>query len=69
MIQENEDITQNVLAALDQDSEAKKAWINDLARNHMQRALQTFAATSGTKLHQEFQCGALVYFRFNAVKP
>ena len=68
-IQENEEITQNVLAALNQDSEVKKAWINDLDGRHLHSTLQTFAATSGTKLYQEFQRGALVYFRFLALKP
>jgi len=68
-IQETEDITQNVLAALEQDSATKEEWINNLADTHMQPTLQTFAATSGTKLYKEFQRGALLYFRFHAIKP
>jgi ubiquinone/menaquinone biosynthesis C-methylase UbiE len=69
VIRENEDITQNVLAALKQDSAAKQKWISDLAENHIQPTLQIFAATSGTKLYKEFQQGALHYFRFHAEKP
>ncbi len=68
-IQENEDITKNVLVALDQDSETKEKWINDLADRHLHSALQTFAAISGTKLYQEFQSRCLTYFRFVALKP
>ncbi|MEE2752607.1 MAG: class I SAM-dependent methyltransferase, partial [Candidatus Latescibacterota bacterium] len=36
VIRENEDITRNVLAALEQDSPTKQKWISDLAENHIQ---------------------------------
>ena len=69
LIDQQEDITQNVLAALDQDSATKETWISDLADAGLQTTLRTFAATSGTKLFTEFQSGALTYFRFLATKP
>ena len=69
VIRETEDITPNVLAALEQDSATKQKWISALAKNHIQQTLQIFAATSGTKLYKEFQKNALCYFRFRTEKP
>lgn len=63
-----EDITPNVIAALESDSEWKEQWISDLADASLQTTLKTFAATSGTKLFDEFKTGGLSYFRFHAKK-
>ena len=67
-INENEDITQNVLSALAQDSERKEVWIAELAEASLQGTLNIFAATSGTKLFSEFQNGVLTYYRIHARK-
>jgi ubiquinone/menaquinone biosynthesis C-methylase UbiE len=63
-LEQQEDITANVLTALDQDSATKEDWIADLADTSLQTTLRTFAAISGTKLHQEFEAGQLKYFRY-----
>jgi ubiquinone/menaquinone biosynthesis C-methylase UbiE len=69
IIHEKEDITQNVLSALEADSATKEKLIHEIADSSLQQTLRIFAATSGTKLYKEFQAGALYYFRFHAVKP
>ena len=67
-IEEEEDITSNVLKALESDSAAKEAWISELAGEGLQETLRTFAATEGTKLYRMFVEGDLVYFRYRARK-
>jgi len=69
VIHEKEDITRNVLSALEADSATKEKLINEIADSSLHQTLRIFAATSGTKLYKEFQAGALHYFRFHAVKP
>lgn len=65
-IEEEENITANVLAALDRDSGTKERWIEELAEPGLQDALKTFAATAGTKIYEGFREGELTYFRFLA---
>ena len=67
-IEEHEDITENVLSALKEDSATKARWIEDLADHSLEETLRIFAATSSTQLFEAFRSHELYYFRYHATK-
>lgn len=62
------DITANVLAALDRDSDRKLAVIKRLVPAFLVESFSDFAGIRGSKLHEGFRSGSLAYCSFVAVK-
>lgn len=63
-----EDITGQVLSALDQDNERKVRLIRSLAPSVLQSSFQDFAGIRGSKIYEGFRTRSLRYFRFVARK-
>jgi len=63
------DITANVVAALDRDSDRKLDWINRLIPGILRHSFLDFAAVRGSALFESFRSGQLVYLSFILQKP
>jgi hypothetical protein len=63
-IRENEDITQNVLAALRRDSDRKLAMIEAAVGQRLAQTFREFAAIEGSEVFNGFRSGATVYLRY-----
>lgn len=57
-----EDITSNVLLALDKDNDYKQAVIERSVPRFMQKPFSTFAGVKGTRFYNQLQSGDLSYF-------
>lgn len=64
----SEDITRQVLWALDQDNDRKVRLIDSLVPNFLRSSFHAFAGTRGTRIYEGFRTGSLVYRRFTAMK-
>jgi ubiquinone/menaquinone biosynthesis C-methylase UbiE len=61
---QREDITSNVLAALQGDSERKLALIEKSVPKRLLSAFRQFAALEGSDTYEAFRTGAMVYVRY-----
>lgn len=61
---EKEDITQNVVKAMDLDSARKRALVERLVPAKLQGTFSEFAGLAGGKVHTGLKSGGLVYLRF-----
>lgn len=74
-IVDEEDITRNVVRALDLDDERKRALVHqEMMKLHgilkqIEHPFQEFAALKGTGLYSAFASGAFTYYRFALRKP
>ena len=59
-----QDITLQVLAALDDDNERKLALIQNLVPRPLHRSFRDFAAVQGSPIHEAFRTRRLVYLSF-----
>jgi SAM-dependent methyltransferase len=66
---EEETITAGVLAALDEDSERKKALIRKKAPWPIRGQIQQFAGLTGSNVHEDFRRGRTEYVRFVLRRP
>jgi ubiquinone/menaquinone biosynthesis C-methylase UbiE len=64
VIKKHIDITQNVLRALDEDHDKKKALIDSHVPYGFRRIFYNFAGTRGSSIYNEFAEGKLTYRRF-----
>ena len=65
----HENITSQVLAALDQDDDRKRQLIDKLVPGFLLASFRDFAALRGSKIYNSFQAGALIYECFTARRP
>jgi ubiquinone/menaquinone biosynthesis C-methylase UbiE len=65
---EKEDITQDVLKAMELDNARKRALVERLVPGKMQATFSEFAGLAGGKVHRSFKSGELVYLRFAMLK-
>lgn len=66
---ENEDISRNVLHALDVDGDRRERELRRIAPWLARRAMGTFGGTRGTRIPQMLASGAMRYHRFVFAKP
>jgi len=66
---EREEITTEVLRALEVDDARKRALIEHLVPPRMKPVFGEFAGLAGGKIHQSFQSRKLIYLRFACRKP
>jgi len=59
-----EDITPNVMAALDLDSDRKERLIDEKVPDHYRERVKFFAAVKGTEFYESFQRGDVVYISY-----
>lgn len=59
------DITEGVVAALEQDDERKRSLINSAVDLPLRRIFRQFAALRGTQLYDEFRNGSVRYVTFS----
>jgi len=64
----DEDITGQVLSALDRDNERKVRMIDSLIPGVLRSSFHDFAGTRGTRIYEAFRTGSLIYRRFSARK-
>jgi SAM-dependent methyltransferase len=62
----DEDITDQVLSALDQDNPRKVRLIDSLAPTVLRSSFHDFAGTPGTRIYEGFRSRSLIYRRFVA---
>lgn len=58
------DITPNVLASLDADSDRRLALMEKLLPKRLLGSFRDFAATKGSLVHEQFRTGGMRYFHF-----
>jgi SAM-dependent methyltransferase len=63
-----EDITPQVLLALDQDNDRKMRLIDSLVLPVLRSSFQDFAGVKGSRIYEGFRTGSLRYLRFEARK-
>jgi SAM-dependent methyltransferase len=63
-----EDITDQVLSALDQDNDRKTKLIDSLVPAVLRSSFQDFAGIKGSRIYEGFRTGSLRYLRFEAMK-
>ena len=68
-ILEQEDIRENVVAALRCESARKLALIEKSVSQPLQNAFRQFAAVEGSEVYEGFKTGATVYLRYLLQKP
>jgi SAM-dependent methyltransferase len=66
---EKEDITPNVLKALELDDLRKRALIDELVPPRLRPLFGEFAGLTGGKIHQSFRSRGLIYARVGIPKP
>lgn len=64
IIVREEDITPNVLSALDKDNDYKRAVIASSVPRFFQKSFSTFAGVKGTRFYNQLQSGNLLYLNF-----
>lgn len=62
------DISQNVVAALDKDSERREKLIDANVPKFLRSSFKTFAGTKGTSRHNNFATGVFQYYSFELTK-
>ncbi|MBK00553.1 MAG: methyltransferase type 11 [Euryarchaeota archaeon] len=65
----DEEITKQVITALDQINEEKQAMIQKGTGKFIRRSFETFAGVKGTPVYEAFQNGTLGYYRAIFQKP
>ncbi len=68
-IAEEEDITPNVVRALELDSPRREAFVRRQVPRPLQSHALNFAAAKGSEVYEAMRTGALEYLRFALVKP
>jgi SAM-dependent methyltransferase len=63
-----EDITDQVLSALDQDNDRKTKLIDSLVPAVLRSSFQDFAGIKGSRIYEGFRTGSLRYLRFEAMR-
>jgi SAM-dependent methyltransferase len=63
-----EDITPQVLSALDKDNDRKIRLINSLVPAVLRSSFEDFAGIKGSRIYESFHTGSLRYMRFDALK-
>jgi SAM-dependent methyltransferase len=69
IIDEEEDISANVLKALHADAAARSRWVNESFPRLLRPALLEFSGTPGSGLFRGIEDGTVRYLRFAARKP
>lgn len=68
-ILEEEEITPNVVKALDLDHERRHGWISDHAPAYFKKGLRAFAGVKGSVRYRTFADRSMLYWRFLLQKP